>query len=171
MPKISRIKKGQLIPYFSLVNHEGKTIISDNYRQIKYLVILFFENLDINKEYLLNLDRSYAEFQKNDIEVLAVTSNGAETVKEFIKNKGLKFEILFDRDEEVINKFINKTPDGKHIYGLFITDQFNSLFNFFPSAPYGNLPEPEEILKEVNFMQIQCPECSGDDAAWPQEQE
>lgn len=163
----SRIKKGDILPLFTLKNTKGEIISTDSFLRKKSLVVFFFNRIQDSccSSYLEMLNSIYSELEEEGAEVLAVSQDKEDTLKEFGENKKIKFRLLFDSGGKVINKFTYKDNSGNNICALFITDKFQSLYKAYLHQPFGELPGKEEIISSVNFVEKQCPECGA--STWP----
>jgi|YelNatPaOPRAMG01_1025707.scaffolds.fasta_scaffold11994_2 peroxiredoxin len=148
---ISKIKNGQIIPRINLSNYQDGNFSTDNLWQKKNLIIFFFAKLDLNiKRYLIELNSAYELIKEQNAELLAVSGeNDKGLIREFIAKENIKFDILFDKEGLITDKFL---IDKKPI--LFITDRFFSLYR-----AYEQLPQKEEVLSSLEFLEKQCPEC------------
>ncbi|MCM8798443.1 MAG: peroxiredoxin family protein [Candidatus Omnitrophica bacterium] len=158
MESFSKIRKGQIIPSFSLKNLKGETILSSNLLRKKNLIIFFFKNLEDkqSKEYLRLLNGIYDDIRQ-DAEIFAVSCARQESLKDFSKRMEIKFDILVDSDDVVRCKFTEESFNF-----LIITDRFLSLYK-----AYSLLPDKDEIVSSIEFLEKQCPECGV--STWPEE--
>lgn len=165
----SKIKKGDIIPAFTLKNTKGDDISSDGFLRKKNLIILFFNRLSDSccGEYLGILNDVYQELQNEDTEILAISQEKQDILEAFVKNKKIKFNILLDSEGKVINKFTYKDNAGNNICALFIMDKFQGLYKAYLHRPFGELPDKKEIIASIEFVEKQCPECGV--STWPQD--
>lgn len=156
-----KIKEGEIIPEFNLKNIEGEVFASDEFLRKKNLVIFFFNDLKDKccADYLLKLNKVYAKLKQENSEILAVSENGGPGLKEFAESNNLKFHLLLDADRAVMDKFTYKDKQGNNIGAVFITDKFQSLYSSYFHQAFGKLPQVNEIVRSVEFLEKQCPEC------------
>jgi len=148
---ISKIKNGQIIPYINLSDYQDSNFSTDNLWRKKNLVLFFFTKLDLNiRRYLIELNSVYDLIKEQNAELFAVSEeNDIGLIREFIGKERIKFNILFDKEGLITDRFL---IDKKPI--LFIADRFFSLYR-----DYEELPQKEEILSSLEFIEKQCPEC------------
>jgi peroxiredoxin len=156
--------KGQIIVPFHLKNVYGEIISSEKFLRKKNLVILFFTTLkdNLNKTYLEMLNSIYEKLQRLDTEVLVISQGEEKQLLGFAENKKIKFNILLDTDGLVKNKFIPNENLGRNISCLFITDRFSCIYNTY----FVKLPDKEDIVNTIEFLEKRCPECGVSE--WPE---
>ena len=167
---LSRIKKGGIMPDFDLINTRGETVAPDKYLRKNNLVVFFFNRLDDNgcKKYLAMLNDIYKELQQEDTEIIAVAAEDLQALREFAQDKKIKFDLLADPQKEVLNKFTYKDNEVNNIGVLFIFDKYSTLYRcyFHRAWPFGELPDKNELISAIEFLDKQCPECGV--STWPE---
>lgn len=157
----TKIKKGQVIPGFTLETIDNETLSSDILLRKKNLVLFFFNQLTDKccQDYLLMLNNISSQSEDSDTQILAISSEKPGLLQEFKNEHAINFTFLLDPQRKVINKFTYKDKEGNNICALFITDKFQSLYKPYFHQPFGRLPDKEEIISSIEFLEKQCPEC------------
>lgn len=165
----SKIKKGNIIPSFSLPEASGNIVSLDDFLRKKNLVILFFNKLEYycGKKFIKLLDGIYEQLKKEETEVLAVSQESLKALRDFAKQECVRITLLSDKDGKVMNKFTYRDKNGNNICALFIIDKFGSLYKPYFHQPFDNLPDIKEIISSLEFLNKQCPECGV--SAWEEE--
>ncbi|MCM8778182.1 MAG: peroxiredoxin family protein [Candidatus Omnitrophica bacterium] len=153
-----KIKNGQIIPSFRLEDLAGEIIKSNDFSRKKNLVIFFFDKLNADsKRYLEMLNGIYPEVRKEEAEILAICREEKGKIAKFILQKEIKFNVLFDPESKIMEKFLQEDFPT-----LFITDRFQALYR-----AYTELPDKREIISSLEFLEKQCPECGI--THWPED--
>ena len=127
------LELGTQAPYFSLQDAvTGKTVSLDNYKGNRGLLVMFICNhcpyVKLIKEELI---KYAAEYMKNGVAVVAISSNDVENypddspekMKEDAEKYGYPFPYLFDETQEVAKAYKAAcTPD------LFLFDENHKLY-------------------------------------------
>lgn len=157
----SKIKKGNIIPSFSLPDISGAVVSLDRFLRKKNLVIFFFNKLEDNccKEFIKMLNGIYGQLKNQEAEVLAISQESLKPLREFAKLEDIKIILLLDKNGKVMDKFTYRDKNDNNICALFIVDKFGSLYKPYFHEPFSNLPDTNEIISSLEFLNKQCPEC------------
>ena len=89
---------GDLAPDFSLINQFGETITLSDFRGKKNVVVVFYplSFSGICTGELCELRDNFAQFERNDVELLAISVDSKFVQKMFAEHEGYKFSVLAD---------------------------------------------------------------------------
>ncbi|HQP91286.1 MAG TPA: redoxin domain-containing protein, partial [Candidatus Omnitrophota bacterium] len=110
--------------------------------------------------FLLRAEDAYSGIRKGNAELVVIAPVKQEEVEAFYKKNRLTFFILADEKREVFSKFISFEKD-EPFSALFITDKYGEVFFHHIEKDVKELPPFEDIFKSLDFVESQCPECSG----------
>ncbi|MFN3917607.1 MAG: peroxiredoxin [Flavobacteriales bacterium] len=103
---MTKIKIGDFIPSFALLNQHGETVSSDQFRG-KKLVIFFYpkDNTPGCTAEACSFRDNYGLFKAKGTEILGISSDSVETHKKFAKKHNLTYSILSDGKGKVRKLF------------------------------------------------------------------
>jgi peroxiredoxin len=89
---------GDLAPDFSLINQFGETVTLSEYRSKKNVVMVFYplSFSGICTGELCEIRDNFAQFERNDVELLAISVDSKFVQKVFAEHEGYKFSVLAD---------------------------------------------------------------------------
>ncbi|GAC1446691.1 MAG: thioredoxin-dependent thiol peroxidase [Pyrinomonadaceae bacterium] len=117
----ARPTEGQPAPDFALKSDDGRTVKLSDYKGKNVVVLYFYpkdETPGCTKEACAFRD-SFKQFKAAGIEVLGVSTDTAESHKEFKKHQNLNFTLLTDDQKEVSKQ-----------YGVLMTAGYSSRVTF-----------------------------------------
>jgi peroxiredoxin len=149
-----------LIPVFTLPAATGNAISTWQYKQRNSLVLLFYRgDRPEAMTYLRALAEHYPALRAEDAEVLAISPEPVAALHERQIRWQLPFPLLADPDGAVIPRFTCWDAVRHELRpALYITDRFGALYARYDADHEGELPTPEDIRAELEFIAIQCPE-------------
>ncbi len=106
MPCKSKLKEGDLAPDFELPAHDGSTVRLSDLRG--RIVVLYFYPRAMTSGCTREAQRFnelLEEFEKYNAVVLGVSNDPLDKVKRFAEKLGLKFKLLSDAENKVIEKY------------------------------------------------------------------
>lgn len=113
------------------------------------------------KERLRMFAANYQELMKLETEILAISSDSLDRSRNLSAELGLPYPLLADPEGKVIEKYTYCWEDNKTVApSVFLTDRYGVLYYQLIAHEVTELPERADILSWLNFIQIQCPECS-----------
>ena len=145
-------RKGELLPDFELLTPEGAPTRISELRGRKTMVLLMTG--DSSSEllpYCRRLATQLADVRAEDANVIAVLPANAAAVGQFARDSGLVNGVLADCDGRAHAR-IGGVP------AIFVTDRHGEIFAAF-HAEAAKLPSADELLKWVQFVNMQCEEC------------
>ena len=145
-------RKGELLPDFEVLAPGGDlTRISDlRGRKTSVLVMAGQSPADL-VPYCRELAASLASFTAEDSVVLVVVEGSSAEAARFAADYGLDNHVFADLNDRA-HLLVGSAP------AVFVTDRHGEIFAAF----YGNaaeLPRAHELLKWVQFVNMQCEEC------------
>lgn len=157
--------KGELIRDFQLTSTDGRKVSLSDYRGRLSLLLVFADGRPRSLEFLTGVTKAYSEIRDEQAEVLAVlqgTVGKAARVKDKAK---ATFPVLIDKDGRIHRLMGAQDRRGQPAMAVYITDRFGEVFATFHEAKKQAMPTVPEILGWLDFVNIQCPECSPPE--WP----
>jgi len=158
MPALGR---GELIRPFSLRSPQGDEVHTDEFHGRFNLVLVFAEELE--RPSLQALLQSYARvqeaFREQEAGVLFVLRRVASEGEPRAGDVSA-VSVLIDREGETHELYdISDDP------AVYVTDRWGEVYAVYPEPR--SLPGPETVLKDLEFINHQCPECFPPE--WPQQ--
>ena len=151
----------KMAPLFALPALDGREIKLWSYKQRQPLVIYFIKGIE--NEFLTLLAQQYDAFQKENIEVLVITSLEHSTLRTNLVNLELPFPLLSDPDYRIHTRYIklttahyDDTTTQDKLLAVFVIDRFGSIFRFATANNWLELPQQSEILDSHDFLSCLC---------------
>ena len=158
------LSKGLRIPDFTLKSTDDKSIQTSEYRGNANLVLIFLDARRETAELLSKIAAQYQAIVDEDAEALAIARSSEEGVR-LKKEQKLTFPVLIDSDGNIHRSFGALDKQGQPAAALYITDRFGEIFAAHRTREIAPLPDLSEIISTLEFVNIQCPECSPPE--WP----
>ena len=168
----SKLSTGQLITNFRLsaANRPGEVGPWD-YKQHRNLVLIFFRTLECLKckQLLREISGHYGEYQQMEAEVLAISSDEIDCLRQLAHDLALPFPILSDGEGAVTDlylKHIDQRGDSVAFKtAIFVADRWGAVFSATSIEKDEELPPEAEIRDWLEFIEVQCEECFPSE--WP----
>lgn len=157
MPE-SKFDDRTLIPAIHLLTRGAAVFDSSDFKRKKNLVLFFLTYPE--PRFFLQAEESAARLRAQNAELFVILDVSLDAVEAIYRRNRLTFAILSDPKREVFSKFLS-IKDGEAAAALFITDRFGDIFFQHVAFDPGGLPPFEDIAKSLEFIESQCPECSG----------
>lgn len=151
--------KGYRLHDFELPSTLNNTIRLSDYRGRLNLVLMFADDGSRTTKLLLELARQYEHIKSEDAEVLVVVHLSLERANELKNQLELPYPVLADEDGHVHQGVRASNSEGRGVPTVYVTDQFGEVFGVYRTCENEPLPETSEILKWLEFVNSQCPEC------------
>jgi len=105
--KGDNLKVGDLAPDFKLPDADGKFYSLSEYRGKKPVVIYFYPKADTPgcTKQACGIRDKWSEFEKNGIQVLGISVDSREALKNFEEKYSLNFPLLSDETKEVCKTY------------------------------------------------------------------
>ena len=168
----STLRTGQLIPNFRLsaVNRKGQ-IGPWDYKQHRNLVLIFFRTVECVKckQLLREISEHYGQYQEKEAEVLAISTDEIDRLRQLAQDLALPFPLLSDSDRRVTNLYLKHREQGEDSIAfeaaIFIADRWGAIFSTRSIEEAQDLPAEAEIRDWLEFIELQCEECFPSE--WP----
>lgn len=160
---IPKLESRKAIPIFELSLNKGKTINLWDFKQLKNLLIIFHHGsqCSICRNKLRKIAKVYSELRKLETEVLAVSTESLEKVKEQAKKDALPFHMLSDTSGKAtaLYTYIDEARNGP-FPSIFIADRYGELRKQEIANEADQLLSEQEFLSCLLLLEGGCPECS-----------
>lgn len=151
--------KGQLIRDFTLPSSLGSPITLSDYREGSNLVLVLAEGCEsADLEILSELATNYGQLQEEQAKALAIFRCGQDRATEIARQMSLPFPLLADQDGRLYPAPAESGTDRPGMT-IYITDVFGEVFAVYRTAEGQAVPAVPEIVKWLNLVNRQCPEC------------
>lgn len=170
--KRAKLSTGDLIPNFRLsaVNRNG-TIGPWDYKQHRNLVLIFFRTVECLKckQLLREISEHYGQYQEKEGEVLAISTDEIDRLRQLAQDLALPFPLLSDSDRRVTNLYLKHMEQGGDSAAfeaaIFVADRWGEIFSTRSIEKAQDLPAEAEIRDWLEFIELQCEECFPSE--WP----
>jgi len=163
MESSPKLNLEEVVPHLDLPSNLGRNISLWDFKQRKNLVIFFHHGVGCShcSKKLAELAKKYGEVNELDAEVLAISFDRLDKLKEYAEKAQIPFPLLSDGDGEATERFTYKNEsETTPLPSIFITDRFGALRYQKIAEEAGDLPNVEEVLSWLLLIQCECPECS-----------
>ncbi len=149
--------RGELMHDFVLPSARGEPIQLSRYRGRKPLVLVLAGGKE--RALLRALAQRENGLRSEQAQVLAVVAGAPEQAAHIKAGGELPFPVLADADGQVHRTLGAVTAHGEPAPALFVTDRFGEVFAAFHVGKGQSLPDADDILDWVAFVNRQCEEC------------
>jgi len=159
----AKLRLDEVVPYMSLPSSRDVNVDLWAYKQRKNLVILFHHGFECSPcaEKLEELARAYDQVQELEAEILAVSFDRVDQIREYAKRASIPFPLLCDAKGVATERFTYEDEvRGSPLPSVFITDRWGALRYQKIAREADDLPNVEEALSWLLSIRIECPECS-----------
>jgi peroxiredoxin len=170
--EISKLSPGQLIPNFRLwAANQPRQVGPWDYKQHRNLVLIFFRSLECFKckELLREISEHYHEYQQMEAEVLAISCDEIDSLRQVAQELALPFPVLSDSKGEVTDLFVKpiEHPGDTAAFetAIFVADRWGAIFSTRIIERDHDLQVEVEIRDWLEFIELQCEECFPSE--WP----
>lgn len=168
----SKLSRGQLIPNFRLwAANEARQVGPWDYKQHRNLVLIFFRTLECLKcrQLLREISEHYHQYQQMEAEVLAISSDEVDYLRQWAQELALPFPVLSDSEGGVTDLYVKHSEqpgDTAFETAIFVADRWGAVFSTRITEGDHDLPAEVEIRDWLEFIELQCEECFPSE--WPQ---
>jgi len=150
----SILKRGQVVPAFTLPDTTGVPVRRTAYRDKKNLILVFQPNAEDDgaQAYLRALADNYEAIRVETSEVLAILRGDPSAIAEAKRELDLPFPLLADTGRMVTARFLPPAARA----GVFVTDRYGELYFAAPSADTATLPPIADLLGWLEAIDRQC---------------
>ncbi len=147
------LKRGEVVPNFTLPNTAGEPVRRSAYRGKQHLVLLFMRTVeeDSARAYLQAMANTCAAIQAASGDVLAVFRDSREMLAEAKKELALPFQLLAD-DGTATRRFVPSEMNA----GAFVIDRYGELYFSGIAEDARGLPPASELQSWLEAVDNQC---------------
>lgn len=156
---------GQRVPNFTLTDLHNQPVNLARYRGQKNLVLVFLGSVAANEiqAMLKEYSSKYSRIQEENGQVVVFLPLAWQ--KAVSELGELPFPVLLDADEKAHRSLLAGGPGSDLASAVLITDRFGEIYAAYRKGEEAFPPSVEEVLRWLNFIEIQCPECGAEE--WP----
>lgn len=158
-------RPGYLIRDFVLTSARGKRVQISDYRGRSNLVLIFAGQAAAELDFLeeaAKQDQDLAQQEAVVITIFQYMPQQAHLLRTWAK---LPFLVLVDGDGRVNKLYGAVDEHGRPAPVIYVTDRFGEIVSVYHTRSNENLPNAENVLKLLEFINHQCPECEPPE--WP----
>lgn len=158
-------RKGQYLRDFELRSVDGPTVRLADYRDRSALVLILSDERPETERLLREMAQHCEEIREKEAEILAIVHGPRERAAAPERTLHLPYPVLLDEDGRLHHQLGATNAQNRDAASVCITDRFGEVFALFRTAEGAGLPELKEILRNLEFISFQCPECEPPE--WP----
>lgn len=152
--------RGQLIRDFTLPSSLGTPVTLSEYRDQSNLVLVLVDGSEsTDSEILAELAKNYVQIQEEQAKVLAVLHCDRNRAAQIARRMNLPFPLLVDEDGRSFRAPGAHEGNSRTETTIYLADVFGEVFSVYGTADGQAVPEVSEIVKWLNLINRQCPEC------------
>lgn len=155
------LRVGGKVPLFYLPSAGGGQSGPAATRSKYNLVLAFLPNGPEAAAYVRGIARRYPDILRNDARVLAVLDADLDTARRTAEVLELPFTLLSDENGAAATRVLG----GGNPAGLVAADRYGIVYFVETAHTLEGLPPPATILDWLEFIEIQCPECTDANAS------
>jgi len=167
----AKLSTGQFVPNFRLsaANRDGQVGPWD-YKQHRNLVLIFFRLAECQKckQLLREIAEHYGDYEQEEAEVLAISTDELDRLRQLARDLALPFPVLCDSDGKVTDLYL-KHPEqiaGNAVdVAIVVADRWGAVFSTKRIKIDHALPVEAEVREWLEFIELQCEECFPSE--WP----
>lgn len=165
---IPGLRIGGKLPLFYLPSLDGGKSGPAAMRSKYNLVLVFLPTGSEAVAYLQEIAAHYPDILRNDTRVIAVLDTDPDNTRRAAEALELPFMLLADTEGATASRILGELNHA----GLIATDRFGIIYFAEAAATISALPTPRVILDWLDYIEIQCPECTDANASpWLSEPE
>jgi peroxiredoxin len=157
--------KGLYLRGFELACLDGSLVRLADYRDRSAVVLVLSDERPETERLLREVAQHYEEIREKDAEILAIVHGSREEADALKRTLHLPYPVLLDEDGGLHHELGATSAQNRDAAAVCITDRFGEIFALFRTAEGAGLPELREILRNLEFISFQCPECEPPE--WP----
>jgi peroxiredoxin len=165
MPPPTVARHGEIFPGFTLPTDDGSSVALESYRGRTNLVVVFAgARMDgpAVTALLEDLVARTGDLRLEAAQVLVVVTSRPDAVPE---RGQAAFPVLVDEGARIHRRAGATDAAEGAAPAVFVTDRFREVYAAFLPSGGAALPDAQEILDWLVFINIQCPECGVPE--WP----
>jgi peroxiredoxin len=154
-------RPGYVIRDFLANSVDGRRIQLSDYRGQFNVVLMFAGSRERIHDFVTEVASCVQQFAEQEAVILVVVPS-ATTAPELVAKK--QAVVLLD-DEGGLHQKYGAVDDGKPSSVIYVTDRFGEIVSVYTTRHGEQLPSSQELLKLLEFINNQCPECEPPE--WP----
>lgn len=153
--RFTPIVAGDPVPGFWLTSVQGKACSTHDLIEKKNLVIFFFASLEDTgvRDYLEILNAVSGNLQEFNAQIIAISLDDEEALREYARDQALRYELLVDRDTVIFAKYFVDAQIPLFLGAVFITDKSQLLYKAYGYESLVDLPDAEELIETVELLE------------------
>lgn len=156
-------RKGRRLRDFSLLSASGGMVHLSDYRGRANLVLIVQEANDGAERLISDAAARYSGIRKLEAEVVLILHSEFERAAAYRREPNLPYAVLADATGDTCKALAGVDAHGNPPWAVYVTDRFGEVFAIFREG--AALPDITEVLKWLEFIEAQCPECEAPE--WP----
>ncbi len=157
-------RPGYMIRDFTLRSLQGENVRISSFRGCANLVLVFSGQSDAMRGFLNEMAKHSREFSEQETRVVAILARGREKRSIPTSNDSPIVE-LYDETLTVHHRSGATDENGYPVPLVYVTDRFGEIVAIYGVPGHALPPKVEEILRTLEFVNHQCPECEPPE--WP----
>lgn len=158
-------RKGRCLRDFELASLDGLTVRLANFRGRSSLVLVLADERPETNRLLREMAQHYEDAREKEAEILAIVHGPREKAGALKRTLHLPYPVLLDEDGRLHRELGATDGQNRDKAAVCITDRFGEVFALYRTAEGASLPGIREILRHLEFISFQCPECEPPE--WP----
>ena len=155
------VDAGEMLPQFRLMAAGRRAVHLWDYKQRQQLILLALpapERPDC-RQLLKTFAAYYAAFREEETEVLAQFPAPLAALEQAQQELHLPFPLLADEEGKALRRLTawdeaGNTPQP----ALLVADRYGALYARYTAETASELPSPDLVLRDLEYIAIQCPE-------------
>lgn len=167
-----KLSVGQLVPSFRLAAANRQRQLGPwDYKQHRNLVLFFLHSAECRKcrQLLREIAAHYSEYRRMEAEVLAISADEIDHLRQMAQELALPFPVLVDSDGRATDLYLKQAAQAAETAApaaaVFVADRWGAIFIRKIAEQEHDLPAEEEIREWLEFIELQCEECFPSE--WP----
>ena len=163
-PGIGVQRPGFMIRDFALPSSRGEHVRLSMLRGQSNLLVAFPGYSDAMRAFLQDIERHGRAFVEQETTVLVVAPYGPEDQATAFA-EGSPILVLYDKTHAVYRLSGATDENGSLRPLVYLTDRFGEIVSTYVAPAHSMPPSIEEILRTLEYVNQQCPECEPPE--WP----
>jgi peroxiredoxin len=156
-------RPGYLIRDFLTNSVEGRRIQLSDYRGHSSLVLVFAGSRERTHDFLTGLASYVQQFAEQQAVIIVVLPSGTRE-PELLEAQNQPLVLLID-EEGSLHQQYGAVDNANPAPLIYVTDRFGEIVSVYTTFDGKQLPSSQELLKLLEFINNQCPECEPPE--WP----
>lgn len=157
-------RPGYMIRDFIANAVDGRRIQISDYRGHANRVLVFAGNEATSHRFLAGIVEQAQQFAEQEAVIIVVLPSGT-TEPELLKAQNHSLVLLIDKDDGLHQQYGAVNELGQLGPVIYVTDRYGEIASVFHTFDGEQLTHPGELLKLLEFINHQCPECEPPE--WP----